>query len=150
MSRHEIDALCGNERHPDGAWHPAESLPASWEWIRSWVHWWRKRKWGCACPRVGPRREHASSRQDGAPLEVDGRPDPSTPSGWAGAADVSAGAVPERICPRCLEPTTDGEMATVDGGLDPDELICVECAAAERNEIDEIVDHQRHIDELDP
>jgi len=48
MSRLGVE--CGNERHPLGAWHPAGSLAASWEWRKRIVHWWRRRTYGCTCP----------------------------------------------------------------------------------------------------
>lgn len=57
--------------------------------------------------------------------------------------------LPDRTCPRCLEPLDGRRLTTVPGGSNPEELICVECAEAERNEIDMDADHQRHIDALD-
>lgn len=43
-----IENQCGNPRHPRGAWHEAE--PYSLKWINQIKRWWRKRKYGCACP----------------------------------------------------------------------------------------------------
>jgi hypothetical protein len=53
MSDH-WECLCGNERHPDGAWHPAEPLPLfSWRTIPERIRQWRRvKKWGCRCRRV--------------------------------------------------------------------------------------------------
>ena len=41
---------CGNDNHPNGAWHEAEALPYSWQHIQNFRRWWRQRKYGCACP----------------------------------------------------------------------------------------------------
>lgn len=45
------DVMCGNDRHPDGAWHAAAPLPATWERLERIRQWWRRRQYGCGCPR---------------------------------------------------------------------------------------------------
>lgn len=40
---------CGNPRHPNGAGHPAASIPASWEWLASFRYWLNRKRWGCGC-----------------------------------------------------------------------------------------------------
>ena len=49
--------LCGNRFHPDGPWHRAEPIAASWEWAKIVVHWWRRNHWGCNCPETGMRAQ---------------------------------------------------------------------------------------------
>jgi hypothetical protein len=44
------DVQCGNDRHPDGPWHPAAPLPASWQWAERIRQWRRARRYGCTCP----------------------------------------------------------------------------------------------------
>src|SRR5258708_7935889 len=44
---------CGNPDHPNGAWHPAASLPASWERRELRLQRQRQRVWGCGCPAIG-------------------------------------------------------------------------------------------------
>lgn len=43
------DVQCGNPRHPDGAWHPATGMAASWQWKERIIQWWRIRQYGCRC-----------------------------------------------------------------------------------------------------
>lgn len=42
---------CGNPKHPNGAWHPATPIPASWQWIKCFMYWINTKLWGCGCPR---------------------------------------------------------------------------------------------------
>ena len=44
---------CGNDRHPDGPWHPAASVPYSWDWPERIRQGLNRRAWGCACPAAG-------------------------------------------------------------------------------------------------
>lgn len=48
------EILCGNDRHPDGPWHPAEPLPMYTIWTipEQIRQWWRIKKYGCSCRRV--------------------------------------------------------------------------------------------------
>ena len=56
------DASCGNDRHPDGAWHPLQPIDPCylgpfwrrWKWRV--IFWLRRRSYGCACP-VGAKRD---------------------------------------------------------------------------------------------
>ena len=41
------DTLCGNPRHPDGAWHAATPLPTTFR--KSAAFRRRVRKYGCGC-----------------------------------------------------------------------------------------------------
>jgi hypothetical protein len=44
---------CGNEKHPDGAWHPSTPLPGPLEWRKHFNFWLNRKQWGCGCDRVG-------------------------------------------------------------------------------------------------
>lgn len=43
------DTRCGNDAHPNGAWHLASPLPLSWDWAERLKQWRRIRKYGCGC-----------------------------------------------------------------------------------------------------
>lgn len=45
----ESETRCGNPDHPQGAWHPASSLPASWEIAKRWQQRQNTKRWGCGC-----------------------------------------------------------------------------------------------------
>lgn len=51
-AREAARSVCGNPRHPDGAWHPATSLPF-YGTLRGWVEERRqaarRAAWGCGC-----------------------------------------------------------------------------------------------------
>lgn len=44
-----MSVQCGNPKHPNGPWHPAASLPFSWDWRARFHQWRNKRRWGCSC-----------------------------------------------------------------------------------------------------
>lgn len=54
---------CGNRRHPDGPWHLATPLPASWELLARFRYWRNKRRWGCGCEALSLPRRPATARQ---------------------------------------------------------------------------------------
>ena len=39
---------CGNEKHPNGAWHEASPCPMTI--FEQFIQWWRTKKYGCGCP----------------------------------------------------------------------------------------------------
>jgi hypothetical protein len=49
----EPDTFCHNRRHPDGPYHAAAPLPASWQTLAVIEHQARFRAWGCGCPAWG-------------------------------------------------------------------------------------------------
>ena len=49
MKNATVGIDCVNPDHPDGAWHPASPLPASWQWGERIRQWYRIKKWGCGC-----------------------------------------------------------------------------------------------------
>ena len=40
---------CGNSRHPYGEWHKATPLPPFSGWLKSFVYWINRKRWGCGC-----------------------------------------------------------------------------------------------------
>lgn len=42
---------CGNECHPNGAWHIAEPPPLSSQWGERLRQRWRRVRYGCGCPK---------------------------------------------------------------------------------------------------
>jgi len=46
----EESQQCGNDKHPNGEWHNSEAIAASWERIKTFKQWYRRRKYGCICP----------------------------------------------------------------------------------------------------
>lgn len=51
----ETKPQCGNQQHPDGAWHPSSSIPSTGPrgWLEVIRQRSRQRKWGCSCPTRG-------------------------------------------------------------------------------------------------
>lgn len=45
-----MSVYCGNPQHPDGQWHRAAPLAASWQYLARLRQWRRKRRYGCGCP----------------------------------------------------------------------------------------------------
>jgi hypothetical protein len=45
----EPATACGNPNHPNGPWHPATPLPASWQWRKRWRYGRNVRAHGCGC-----------------------------------------------------------------------------------------------------
>jgi len=41
---------CGNDKHPNGAWHKAGYEPLSTDWCARIRNWYRMKKYGCICP----------------------------------------------------------------------------------------------------
>jgi hypothetical protein len=48
------NVLCGNEKHPLGAGHPAAPYVGSWQLRGRLRQWWNLRRWGCRCDRLPP------------------------------------------------------------------------------------------------
>lgn len=57
-------ASCGNERHPDGPWHPSTPLPPSWDGTEYALYAARRAAWGCGCA-PADRRDDVAARASG-------------------------------------------------------------------------------------
>lgn len=53
-------ASCGNERHPDGPWHPSTPLPPSWDRTEVALYAARRAAWGCGCAPANERDDVAA------------------------------------------------------------------------------------------
>jgi hypothetical protein len=65
--REQAKTGCGNERHPDGPWHPATPIPLmTRRWGRKNPAWRRyeanKERWGCGCDSWGVTKLHEAVR----------------------------------------------------------------------------------------
>lgn len=49
MTQDELRCTCGNPKHPNGSWHEATPLPASWEILKRIRFWIRTKLNGCGC-----------------------------------------------------------------------------------------------------
>jgi hypothetical protein len=75
MTSDQPSVSCGNASHPDGPWHPATPLPASWQWRKRWRYRRNVRGHGCGCDR---RLGRFSGGQLDEPKWTPDRPAPET------------------------------------------------------------------------